>query len=309
MSTHYSLSDFEAADPDASKTGIEWRFMCPAPGCSDGKPKDAAHRSLSYNSSNGLYNCKRCGIRGKEIGHWEAGKAPKKSPSTLQDAFAVPMPQKIHRDAEKGNSGENKGLSDDARKQLVGLRPVGSTPGEKYLESRGLPLGLLMLSSVQFAPNVYGRESVLFPIKDETGELVGYDVRSIQGAFKGALGTKRFGVFASNWAREAKTVTLTEAPIDALSLATCKVPAFALCGKDNFPDWMLSFCAFKTVQIAFDADPEGDAAADRLTGVLRSRGASVIRLRPPTEKDWNAFLCAQGKEAMADFLKPFSMFP
>ncbi len=46
-----SLADLEAYDPRATERGRERRFLCPC--CGDGKPRNAAHRSLSLNTQTG----------------------------------------------------------------------------------------------------------------------------------------------------------------------------------------------------------------------------------------------------------------
>ncbi len=152
----------------------------------------------------------------------------------------------------------------------------------------------------------------MFPDSDENEKRVSVSYRAIFGDFKGSLGPKSKGVFATAFAHfgpDVKRVTVTEAAIDALSLATCGVQSFAVNGKDGLPDWFLRRCAFRVVQIAFDADAAGDAAADKLAAVLRSRGATVVRLRPPEPfKDWNEALIAQGKDALTEYLTPFRSF-
>jgi len=83
---------------------------------------------------------------------------------------------------------------------------------------------------------------------------------------------------------------LIEAPIDALSLAVCGVPAVALCGCEGLPDWLRMRCAFQTVIAAFDADDPGDEAT------------RVLRLRPVGAKDWNAALLSRGADDLRTWL-------
>lgn len=64
-----SLQELEAFDPRALQGGGEGRFLCPL--CGQGKPKDAAHRSLTMNVRNGAWQCFRCAARGKLREMWD----------------------------------------------------------------------------------------------------------------------------------------------------------------------------------------------------------------------------------------------
>lgn len=105
------------------------------------------------------------------------------------------------------------------------------------------------------------------------------------------------GVFATPGALEAGALLgLVEAPIDALSLAVCGVPAVALCGCEGLPDWLRMRCAFQTVIAAFDADDPGDEAARVLASDLRRVRGRVLGLRPVGAKDGNAALLSRGAD-------------
>jgi DNA primase len=92
---------------------------------------------------------------------------------------------------------------------------------------------------------------------------------------------------------ESEVILITEAPIDALSLATCGYAALALIGT-HFPPWLPRACAWRQVLLATDADAAGDAAAEKLAEALAHYGAKPARLRPAAGKDWNELLQAHG---------------
>ena len=143
---------------------------------------------------------------------------------------------------------------------------------------------------------------MLFPVVDPTG----YEIAA-QGRYLTSLpgrpnfyteGPKKNGLFATSGAWSAGEITITEAPIDALTLAFCGYPALALVGK-SWPDWLPAFVASKQkrVYLAFDADePDdkgvraGDQAAEKLAAELLSYDCRSERLRPTRAKDWNAQL-------------------
>ncbi|MCE5199864.1 toprim domain-containing protein [bacterium] len=96
---------------------------------------------------------------------------------------------------------------------------------------------------------------------------------------------------------------MTEAPIDALSLALAQMPAIALCGTSGLPSWLVTRMAkpaapgrSRTVYLAFDADPAGDAAAAKIEGQLSL--VHCARLRPQSAKGWNAMLSTQGLDSL-----------
>jgi DNA primase len=92
-------------------------------------------------------------------------------------------------------------------------------------------------------------------------------------------------------------LVVTEAPLDALSLAAVGVPALALCGT-HAPAWLPLVAAFRRVALAFDADGAGDQAAALLGPLLRSFGARPERWRPEGGKDWNELLTRQGSQRL-----------
>lgn len=294
----FSLADLEALDDGATRAGNERRFLCPL--CGDGKRRDAAHRCFCANVETGAWNCKRCKATGKLTDNWR--ERPKLKPldlarhkrrqlSTLPDETPQAAPESAN----------------DWREQLHGAQAIDGTQSETYLRGRGVSIEAAKAAGVMFASNFYGKPAAIFPICDRHGAQTGASGRymSTHVAPKTRIaGTKRNGVFATPHAFDGKSgapIIVTEAPIDALSLATAGYPAVALCGTSG-PAWMHLACGLRRVLLAFDADEAGDNAAAALAAFLAPYGARCERLRPHKGKDWNEVLQSDDAHVLADWL-------
>lgn len=308
-----SLADLEAFDPGHKRRDRESDCCCPL--CGQGKRVDAAHRSLSYNGQTGAWRCARCGAKGLLREFWTRPqdrpaplKARERARRERQQQRLAPAPSP-KTEAEPERAAKWKA-------HLDSLRPLAGTPGVAYLEGRGLPVDFCHAQGVRFCADFYGRPAVLFPIRDEAGRLVAMQGRYTDGRSDPKTrtqnrtpGAKAAAVFATAEARAAlaeprdrRAVALTEAPIDALSLAFAGLPAVALCGvsaeSTRIPEWLRLGCAWRAVPLAFDGDVAGDAASKALGPALLLVGATVLRLRPDGAKDWNARLVSQGADAL-----------
>jgi hypothetical protein len=187
------------------------------------------------------------------------------------------------------------------REALRDLRPLAGTPGAAYLEGRGIDPALAHRAGVRYQPAFYGRPAVVFPVRDPAGRLVAAQGRRLAADAKPkaiTCGPVGAGVFATPGALGAEPLVITEAPIDALSLAAASLPALALCGT-SLRAWLLPALAWRRVLLAFDADEAGDQAAAEWTAALRPFGARVERLRPGAgAKDWNDLLQGHGADAL-----------
>lgn len=307
-----SLDELEAFDPHAPMTTPERRFCCPL--CGQGKPKDAAHRCLSVNVPSGQWRCHRCELGSLLTDFWK--ERPKMNPrdfqrDKLRRLTALP-PVKVEvpqPDAEQ----ERK--ADELRARFEKLPAIEGIPGEAYLRGRGVSLEVAQAAGVRFSRRWMpsdreesSRAAVVFPIFNRVGELVAAQGRYIDPQNGGAKcktsGPKSRGVFAAAGAFDVPPFIITEAPIDALSLAVAGFPAVALCGKTG-PDWLPKFCFGRTVFLGFDADDAGDEAAHKLAPLLESLGATCKRLRPEGAKDWNEFLCIYKRDVLAAFVIDF----
>jgi DNA primase len=116
------------------------------------------------------------------------------------------------------------------------------------------------------------------------------------------VGDRSLGVFATPGALAAGApLIVVEGPADALSFATCEVPAVALVGT-RAPRWLRTAAAFRRVLVGLDADAEGDNKAGLLADELAPFARTVERLRPPEGKDWNDALLGLGYGARAEWL-------
>jgi hypothetical protein len=288
-----SLRDLEAFDPEAPQGGAQRRFACPL--C-DSRPRQGPRRALSLTVESGLWHCFRCGAGGRLREHWQprlTGRAaalrafglhsaPQAPPAPPAQATATPPPP-----------------AKDWQSQIAGARAITDTPGARYLERRSISAEVAAAAGVEFSPDFYGRPAVLFPVVDQAGDLVAVTGRHMDACTPKAhtAGPKSRGVFVTPGALQASPLIVTEAPIDALSLAVCGFPAIAINGT-SWPAWLPTAAAFRAVIVALDADAGGDEAAAKLTPALQAFGAKVERWRPSAGKDWNEALRTGGADAL-----------
>src|SRR4030095_13195124 len=259
-----SLAELESFDHRApGSRGRRRRFCCPL--CGDNKPMDASHRSLSADMTTGAYYCFRCDTKGKlreycgDAGH------------TRTFVYTPPAKEKT---------------SDSWKRHWAFTQPIRETEGAKYLERRGVPANIAAPAGVRFGTWWRAGErkyepfdAVIFPVRDNAGNLVAAQARAIVGGDKRTGGEKSEGVFFTTPGRSQR-LAITEAPIDALVLAACGLPAIALLGT-AWRAWLPGALVGRNVAIATDADEAGDKCA-------REFGALVAswRLRPEGAKDW-----------------------
>ncbi len=288
-----SLLELRAFDPRAKERPGESDFCCPL--CGDGKPVDQAHRSLSVNLESGAWNCHRCEQKGKLREFW-TDPQPQPGAASYRRRPA-PKPLILPPLATRTDAPPHLPTPISER-----FPCLAETPGADYLTGRGLPLALCVSAGVRYADDWRGRPAALFSIVNAARQEI-----AAQGRYLSSLpgrpnfyteGPKSSGVFAAPGAWEAPDLTITEAPIDALSLCLSGYPALALVGK-SWPEWLPAYCAStrKRVYLAFDADaPDrkgiraGDEAAGKLSEALRYYDCRSERLRPGRAKDWNAQL-------------------
>jgi hypothetical protein len=324
------LCDLETYDPRAPLGTPERRFCCPF--CGNGKPKDAAHRCLAANVQNGAFKCYRCHTVGKLRDFWRA-------PSNAQSGATVgnrnaaqarrraadlgafelpPMPTPTLTPtvatAPANAPADATATPDPADRWRVAFKasaPLFGSHGETYLSGRGVPCELASAAGVRWSANWFGRAAVLFPLCDRAGALNAAQGRYLtdrEGKPKaitgGALNQAIFATAgAFDWLKRGAPLVVTEAPIDALSIAAAGFPAFAFCGT-NPPAWLHLAGGLRRVLLATDADDPGDRAAEKIAARLHTFGATCQRLRPEGAKDWNEFLTLYGADALSDFLAP-----
>lgn len=296
---HLFLADIDNFDPQG--VGRQ-RRLCPL--CGEGKPKDGAHRSVTLGDK-GLWHCHRCKAGGQLREFWTD-----KPPMTKRERAATQMQQVFAPSTLSLRSPLDPAKERTWRKQLEAMQPMPSTRGESYLNARGIYCEIAHKAGVRYLESWFGRSAIVFPSRDLAGRLVGAQGRYVDGRDDPKTRTAgRDGVFATDnvWnscatvLTSTRTVVLTEAPLDALSLAMCGLPAVAVFGC-NLPSWMHRGCAFQRVLIATDADEVGDKAAHEWITYLSSFGANCRRLRPEGAKDWNELLQRVGAQTMRELV-------
>ena len=185
------------------------------------------------------------------------------------------------------------------------------TPGWTYLATqRALPANVLAAASAAAVVRQGAYGSPWFAHRDEAGHVSHVEIRGPD--FKGSLrgGTKILFRFPGGMAPPTRLV-LTEAPIDALSLAALEGPASL--GRAGRPDTLYAatgggmgpstIAAIERLLIdlashpdarfcsATDANPAGDRYARQHEELAAAHGVAFERLRPPLERgDWNDIL-------------------
>jgi hypothetical protein len=297
----FSIADLEAFDGAARATNSrERRFLCPL--CGEGKPKDTPHRSFCANVETGAWNCKRCKATGKLTDFWRDETEPRPKLKPLARARQRRAQLSALPDEKPKATPETEGA--DWREQLAGAGEIDGTAAETYLRGRGIDIETAKAAGAMYAPKFYGAPAVVFPICDRDGNQTGASgryFRSDATPKTRIAGTRRGGLFATPGALASQNIIITEAPIDALSVATAGFSAVALCGT-SAPHWMHIACGLKSVFPAFDADEAGDVSAADLIARLTPYGARCERLRPESAKDWNEALQGVGSVALGTFI-------
>lgn len=254
--------------------GGEGRWACPFPECVD-KPVDTAHRSLTVDPDTGAYLCHRCGRKGK-LGitrTHSAGTSASASESRLR--------------ALAGDSGGWREIWDTSF----------SAPADgwvvPYLKLRGFE-SIDQGVDIRWNPSFYKEPSIMFGVRNWTGELIGCQGRRIdpqEGHSKvcTAKGGKSGLFLSSPAAILADPFIICESPIDALSLEVMGFPAVSVQGT-QLPEWIDYLTYFRRVAVAPDNDEVGQKAAQEWRNKIISRSSNIVV--PPFGKDWNESMLA-----------------
>jgi len=203
-----------------------------------------------------------------------------------------------------GDGEEDREAIDAARRLYAACRPLPDTPAQFYAETRGVSYALAETSGARYCPDfLRGGPALVFPVTDQAGEVTAVQGRYV---FPASAGSNRpdkktrgrlWGVYCTAGALDQREVIITEAPLDALSLAVCGFPAIALLGT-KYPAWLPAAIGTRRAYLATDNDGAGDGAAERLYQALAKNGGEVYRLNPKRVKDWNEHLCTYGPAVM-----------
>jgi hypothetical protein len=179
---------------------------------------------------------------------------------------------------------------------------LADTPGQRYVEKRGIPLTIAREAGVRFDYEWNGRPAVLAPMRNKEGDL-----RSLHGRYLSVTGkqNKMFtigpggGIFRVGDGWDADPIILVEGLFDALSLATCGFSALATVGR--IAPWLPEICKDRSVMLAFDGNSPGESETLHYKGFLAC--AQCHRMAPPGKcKDWNTALLKQGMHGIQQWV-------
>lgn len=194
--------------------------------------------------------------------------------------------------------------TDESPEERWAQSPVLSgTPGQRYVERRGIPVQLAEAAGLRFDADFGGRPAVVCLLRDRDGQAVSLHGRYLEtrrgqnkmltiGSGGGAAGLR------GGW--RAEPLILVEGLFDALSLAVCGWASVATIGR--WAPWLPAVAAGREVWLGFDAGRPGEAEANRYAARLPD--SSVIRLPPPPRcLDWNTALVKRGPSQVAAWIR------
>ena len=310
-----TLAELDAFDPH-SPPGRKW---CPL--CGQDKPKDAAHRCLSIERSSGLWNCFRCGASGQAREFWsenptflsrEAKRNSLRAAFSLGDGAVTPNKVSLAPSKAAGGTETPPAAQANWKVPWQATEILQGTAGARYLAKRSISQVSASNANVRWSRNWNGQGAVVFPLQSRAGEVIAAQARAVRGTAKLTAGPKKEGAFFAPVTlvngrvcvpldAAVPAIIVVEAPIDALSLATCGFPALALCGTSG-PSWFHLACGLRRVALALDADEAGESASTQIAQILQPFGARCERLCPESYKDWNDWLVARGPHELTDWL-------
>jgi DNA primase len=187
---------------------------------------------------------------------------------------------------------------ESVEQRLANTVPLRRSCGQEYVERRGISVEFAEAAGVMFDANFNGRPAIVFPMRDQFGQLT-----SLHGRYLEARrGKNKMFTFGSGggvgnvlkgW--QAEPLILVEGLFDALSLACCGWASVATMGR--WAPWLPSVSAGRAVWLAFDNGCPGEAEAMHYTHRLAT--SHVHRLPPPKRcKDWNTALIKFGSDSL-----------
>jgi hypothetical protein len=195
------------------------------------------------------------------------------------------------------------GTQETPAETLARALPLSGTPGQTYVERRGIPAAIAEAAGVRYAPDFAGRPAVVAPLHDQHDTLTSVHARYLhvlRGQDKMLTIGPGGGVISVLAGWRAGPLIVVEGLFDALSLAVCGHACVATIGR--WVPWLPDITSGRTVWLAFVAGLSGDAGAARLSAHLQH--AEVRRIHPPgRSKDWNTALVKRGRAAVGNWLQ------
>ena len=162
------------------------------------------------------------------------------------------------------------GTGESPEECLARALPLTGTPGQAYVERRGVPVDVADAAGVSFDPDFGGRPAVLVDLRDQNGKLVsvhGRYLHNVRGQNKMLTIGHGGGTVNLLGGWHVEPLILVEGLFDALSLATCGHPSVATIGR--WAPWLPKVSAGRVVWLAFDACRPGEDDVVRYTELLR----------------------------------------
>ncbi len=187
---------------------------------------------------------------------------------------------------------------------LVSILDDRAATGADYLRRRGIALDVADLAPVRYARRWFGRPAVCFPVRDREGRKIAAQGRYIDGEQpKVRTAGPKTGIFALPMTLDVDVLTIVEAPLCALSLAMCGLPAVAILGT-SYAEWLPVVLAYRRryVAIATNNDPAGNGAAEKLTAPLLRLGVKdpndLLQRDPDALLALATDVCRRGNKAL-----------
>lgn len=188
---------------------------------------------------------------------------------------------------------------------LAHALPIAGTPGQAYVERRGIPLAIADTVGLRFDPDWNGRAAVLLGMVDRDATLVsvhGRYLETARGQDKMFTIGRGGGVATSGAGWRTEPLILVEGIFDLLSLAVCGRDSVATVGR--WAPWLPEVCATRAVWLAFDANAPGEHEV--MHYIQHLPHSTVRRLLPPPHcKDWNTALRKRGPAVLARWLREY----
>lgn len=187
--------------------------------------------------------------------------------------------------------------------RLRATLPLEATPGQAYVERRGIPLNVAHDAGVRFDPDFGGRPAVVVAMRDNLESL-----RSLHGRYLHSQRRQNKmltvgpggGVVSVLDGWRVGPLIVVEGLFDALSLACCGRSCIATMGR--WAPWLPKIAAGRMIWLAFDNGRAGEAEFLRYRREL-VHCAGIGRLTPPTRcKDWSTALVKRGPSALRHWI-------
>lgn len=274
--------------------GREWKACCPFH--EDRTP------SFTINDEKGFYHCFGCGAHGDVLDLIQAFERV----DLRRAAEIAGAVDAAHARAQEPRQTDDAQRIELARTVWNDTQPIGGTPGETYLRSRGIICAIP--DTIRFARLPYGKRGPTHPclvaaLTDLSDRLTG-----IQRTFLNAAGTGKASVpkpklslgrirgGAIRLAPVAAELVIAEGLEDALTLQQeLGSAAWATAGAENLRSLELPL-PVRSVIVGADSDVAGEQSAREAAQRFAREGRRARIIRPePGFKDFNAEL--QGASA------------